>query len=88
MNPKCNVCGCEIIEKSKTEYLYSYKGRYLLVPNTPVEVCLSCGMVYYSAKVLKEIESHFFAIENKTEEPDEYLAIPTLDLSLSFENIQ
>ena len=38
-------------------------GDYLLVPNTPVEVCLECVMVYYEANMLKEIERHFFAIQ-------------------------
>ena len=36
------------------------------VPNTPVEVCLHCGMVYCDAAVLKEIERCFFAIQDKS----------------------
>ncbi|MFQ5616309.1 MAG: YgiT-type zinc finger protein [Anaerolineales bacterium] len=28
----------------------------------PVEVCLECGMIYYDAAVLKEIERRFFGI--------------------------
>ena len=58
-------------------YLYSHQGQYLLVPNTPVEVCLHCGMVYYDAAVLKEIERRFFAIQDKEEEPDQYIEMPT-----------
>ena len=49
------------------EYLYSHQGEHLLVPSTPAEVCLNCGMVYYDAAVLKEIERQFFAIRNKSE---------------------
>ena len=41
-----------------------------------VEVCLNCGMVYYDAAVLKEIERQFFAIRRKAEEPDRYIEIP------------
>lgn len=73
---KCNFCGSEQYEERKSEYLYSHKGKYLLVPDTPSEVCLNCGMVYYDAKVLNEIERQFFAICSKKEEPDRYLQIP------------
>jgi len=73
---RCISCGSFEYEERKTDYLYSYKGNYLLVPNTPVEVCLNCGMVYFDAKVLKEIERRFFAIQKKTEKPDSYVELP------------
>ncbi len=72
----CHFCGSDCSEERRIEYLYSYQGKYLLVPNTPVELCLNCGMVYYDAAVLKEIERRFFAIQHKTEQPDRYLEIP------------
>ena len=75
---KCNFCGSLDYEERRTEYLYSFKGNYLLVPNTPVEVCSNCGMVYYDAKVLKEIERRFFAIQKKEEKPDAYIELPRL----------
>jgi YgiT-type zinc finger domain-containing protein len=75
---QCNFCGGEQFEERRIDYLYSHRGKYLLVPNTPVEVCSSCGMVYYDAKVLKEIERRFFAIQNHKEEPDRYLQIPSV----------
>ena len=74
---RCNFCGSEQYEERRIEYLYSYKGEYLLVPNTPVEVCLNCGMIYYDAAVLKEIERRFFAIQENVEEPDRYIQMPT-----------
>mgnify|MGYP001772768987 FL=1 len=58
--------------------IYTFKGEYLLVPNTPVEVCLNCGMVYYDAAVLKEIERRFFAIRQKKEQPDRYIRMPAV----------
>jgi YgiT-type zinc finger domain-containing protein len=73
---RCNSCGSTENKQRRTDYLYSYKGNYLLVPNTPVEICQNCGMVYYDAGVLKEIENHFFAIQRKNEVPDHYLEIP------------
>jgi YgiT-type zinc finger domain-containing protein len=59
MMKKCNFCGATDYEERKTEYLYTYKGNYLLVPNTPVEICAKCGMVYFEASILKEIERRF-----------------------------
>jgi len=73
---ECNYCGDDRFEERRIEYLYSHKGEYLLVPNTPVEVCLNCGMVYYDAAVMKEIERRFFAIKRKDEEPDRYINMP------------
>ena len=73
---RCNFCGSERYKERRIEYLYSHKGQYLLVPNTPVEVCVNCGMVYYDAAVLKKIEQRFFAIQNKTEEPDRFVEMP------------
>jgi YgiT-type zinc finger domain-containing protein len=73
---QCNSCGSDRYEERRIEYLYSHQGAYLLVPNTPVEVCLNCGMIYYDAAVLKEIEQRFFAIQSKTEEPDRYVEMP------------
>lgn len=73
---RCNFCGSDCYEERKIEYLYGYKDKYLLVPDTPVEVCLNCGMVYYDAAVLKKIERQFFAIQNETEEPDYYIEMP------------
>jgi len=73
---QCSFCGSDRYEERRIEYLYSYQGEYLLVPNTPVEVCLNCGMVYYDAAVLKEIERRFFAIRQDTEKPDRYIRVP------------
>ena len=73
---QCNFCGSKRYEERRIEYLYSHKGEYLPVPNTPVEICLDCGMVYYDATVLKEIEVRFFAIQSRVEAPDRYLEIP------------
>jgi len=75
---KCTFCSSARSEERRVDYLYSHQGEYLLVPNTPVEVCLDCGMVYYAAAVLKEIERRFFAIRNRTELPDRVIEVPAL----------
>ena len=77
---RCNACGGEEYEVRRTEYLYSHGGQYLLVPDTPVEVCSECGMVYYDASVIKDIEDHFFAIQQETERPDKLLTVPEKSL--------
>ena len=73
---RCNFCGSERVEERRIEHLYSHGGAYLLVPNTPVQVCLACGMIYYEAEVLKEIERCFFAIQEKREVPDRVIEVP------------
>ena len=78
---RCTYCGSERAETRRVDYLYSHQGQYLLVPNTPVEVCLDCGMSFYDAKVLKEIERRFFAIQNHTEQPESYIEIPKVAYS-------
>jgi YgiT-type zinc finger domain-containing protein len=75
---QCNFCGSDRYEERRIDYLYSHKGKYLLVPNTPVEVCLTCGMIYYDAAVLKEIERRFFAIQQQSEQPDNYIQMPVV----------
>ena len=74
---RCSFCGGGDFAERRIEYLYSHDGSYLLVPNTPVEVCLNCGMIYYDAAVLKEIERRFFAIRENLELPDQYIHMPT-----------
>jgi len=73
----CHFRGSDVFEERRVDYLYSHDSGYLLVPNTPVEVCVNRGMIYYDAAVLKEIERRFFAIRNNTEEPDRYIQVPT-----------
>jgi YgiT-type zinc finger domain-containing protein len=73
----CNVCGSENYEERQVEYLYAQSGNYLLVPNTPVEICLDCGTIYYDVRVLYHIEQHFLAIQNRSEQPDKFISMPT-----------
>ncbi len=78
MEKKCNFCGNTQYETKTIDYLYSYRGNYLLVPDTPVETCSACGMVYFDAAVLKRIEQRFFAIQKKQAQPDGYLEMPRI----------
>ena len=73
---QCKTCGSLQYDQQRMTYLYSHQGKYLIVPNTPVEICRDCGTAYYSAAILKEIERQFFEIMNNTATPDEYLQVP------------
>jgi YgiT-type zinc finger domain-containing protein len=75
---RCPFCGSAQFEEQRIEYLYSHQEKYLLVPDTPVEICLNCGMIYYDAAVLEAIERRFFAIHQNVEEPDCYIQMPTV----------
>lgn len=77
----CNFCSGTQFETRRIDYLYSYDGEYMIVPNTPVQICQDCGMIYYEASVLKEIEHRFFAIQKHMEEPDMVLQVPTAMLA-------
>jgi hypothetical protein len=39
----CNFCGSDQYEERRIEYLYSHQGKYLLVPNTPVETAATAA---------------------------------------------
>jgi YgiT-type zinc finger domain-containing protein len=74
---RCNLCGGTRFSPRRVNYLHSNNGKYLPAPNTPAEVCDGCGMEFYDADVVKEIERRFFAIHSNTETPDEVLPIPS-----------
>ncbi len=79
---KCNFCGATRYERRQIQYFYSREGKYLLVPNMPVEVCAECGMIYYDAEVLKEVERRFFAIHEGREQPDRVVEVPEKAIAL------
>lgn len=58
------------------EYPYSHGGKYLLAPDTPIEICLECGMIYHDGAALEEIERRFFAIYQDDEKPERYIQMP------------
>ena len=74
---QCPYCGGTHFDEKHVRYLYSHRGKFLLVPNTPAEICQNCGMEFYAAAVVKEIERSFLAIQSRTEEPDEILQVPS-----------
>ena len=72
----CLFRGGTAFQERRIEYLYSHGANYLLVPTTPASVCLSCGIRYYQAGVLEEIERRFFTIQRHEEQPVCSIAVP------------
>ena len=73
----CSIHGCPgTYELRQTTHTVRHKGQVVVLDRVPVEVCSECGMMYYDAAVLKEIERWFFAIDRRAEQPDRYIQIP------------
>ncbi|MBI5969694.1 MAG: YgiT-type zinc finger protein [Deltaproteobacteria bacterium] len=53
---QCEYCNGPIVEKTMDLPRKAGK-RYILIMNVPVGVCKKCGTKYYTANVLKTMES-------------------------------
>ena len=64
MMQNCSFCGNENIKNSLVEYTYKHDGKYMIFHNVPALQCEYCGEKYFEAKVLKQIEKEFVAVQN------------------------
>lgn len=80
-NQKCLYCGGDEFEERRTRYVYSRKGKHLFVPEMPVDVCLSCGMIYYHGPALLRVEEQFKAIYERHQPAARYTQMPVLELA-------
>lgn len=78
-NAKCYYCGGEAFTERRIEYIYSRQAGSLLVPDMPVDVCLTCGMVYYHGDALLKVEQRFKSIYEHNKAPDRYATLPVMD---------
>lgn len=53
----CEHCSGEIVEKCVTVYRKVHD-QYVIIEDVPAGVCARCGMRYFSAEVLKMIETN------------------------------
>ncbi len=60
----CSFCGNKNIKNSLVEYTYKHDGKYMIFHNVPALQCEYCGEKYFEAKVLKQIEKEFIAVQN------------------------
>jgi YgiT-type zinc finger domain-containing protein len=72
----CNFCGQSDFVHKNVEYIYRHRQRYMVFRNVPAEVCLHCGMRYYSAEVVLEIERRFFAVQRQESPPVQTVTVP------------
>lgn len=72
----CNFCNrSEYVEKH-VEYVYRYRGHYMVFRDVPAEVCLHCGMRYFAADTILAIEKRFFEIYNNQSQPTQTVTVP------------
>jgi len=64
MIKSCSFCGNKNIKDTFVEYTYKHDGKYMIFQNVPALQCEFCGEKYFEAKVLKQIEKEFIAIQN------------------------
>ncbi len=79
-NQKCHYCGGQEFAVRRMRYVYSRKEKHLFVPDMPVDVCLSCGMIFYHGPSLLRVEEQFKAIYERHELATRYTQMPVLEL--------
>ncbi len=77
----CSFCGNKNIKNTLTEYTYEHNGKYMIFHNVPSLECEYCGEKYFEAKVLKEIEREFIAVQNG-KEIEEKIIVPVEDFNM------
>lgn len=72
----CNFCGQNEFVQKKVEYIYRHRQQYMVFRDVPAEVCLHCGMRYYAAEVVLEIEQRFFEVQRQGTSPAHTVTVP------------
>ncbi len=77
----CSFCGNKNIKSALTEYTYKHDGKYMIFHNVPSLECEYCGEKYFEAKVLKQIEREFIAVQNG-KAIEEKIIVPVEDFDM------
>lgn len=72
----CTFCGNKNFHKTTTQYTYKRDGHFMIVEDVPCEQCDYCGEQYFSAQVLRQIESEFEAIYLKGKKVKRSVVVP------------
>jgi YgiT-type zinc finger domain-containing protein len=80
MVTECTFCGNKHLKNTLTEYTFRHDGNYMIFHNVPALQCEFCGEKYFEAKVLKQIEDEFFAVQNGKKSTDK-IVVPVEDFS-------
>ncbi len=78
MIKNCSFCGNKNIKKTLVEYTYKHDEKYMIFHNVPALQCEYCGEKYFDAKVLKQIENEFLAVQNGKKSTKE-ISVPVED---------
>ncbi len=73
----CHFCGNKNIKATYTQYTYKHNGKFLIIENVPCDQCEYCGEQYFNAKVLKQIENEFIAINSGQKKTAKQIIVPT-----------
>jgi YgiT-type zinc finger domain-containing protein len=76
----CSFCGNKNLQKTLSEYTYKHNNNYMIFNNVPALKCEFCKEKYYEAKILKQIEKEFFAVQNG-KEVSKKISVPVEDFS-------
>ena len=82
-NQKCHYCGGQEFAVCQMRYVYSRWEKHLFVPDMPIDIYLTCGMIYYHGLALLRVEEQFKAIYERREPAARYTQMPVLDLVAS-----
>ncbi len=72
----CNFCGQSEFESRKVEYIYRHRQQYMVFRDVPAEICLHCGMRYFAAQVILEIEQRFFEVQRQEKPATQIVSVP------------
>ncbi len=68
------------MQQTFSEYTYKHDDKYMIFNNVPALECEFCKEKYYEAKVLKQIEKEFFAVQNG-KKVSKKISVPVEDFS-------
>jgi YgiT-type zinc finger domain-containing protein len=77
---QCAFCGNKHLKNTLTEYTFRHDGSYAIFHNVPALQCEFCGEKYFEAKILKQIEDEFHAIQSG-KQPTDKIVVPVEDFS-------
>lgn len=75
----CTYCGGEVVEQT-IDYDYRRQKHLMVVTNVPAGVCRQCGEKYFKPDVLKKMDSAYYDIFERQEEPQRTLTVPAVSL--------
>ncbi len=70
----CSFCGGEV-EERRVDYDYRRRGRLLVISNVPAGICRQCGEKYFTAEVVKKMDTAYHEIFERHKKPERVLEV-------------